>query len=162
MRFGRVSLFLAGLFVPLLPGCAVGAGDRAPAWRLADIAGDPHTLADYRGRVVLLDFWATWCPPCIAASPELQALHEKYAERGFAVIGIHYNDTGDPAGYARKHGYTFPSMTSGRQVARAYGVSQIPTLVLVGKDGTIIHRQLGFDPSDVPELEGKIEAALGG
>src|SRR5205823_2100118 len=60
----------------------------APGFTLKDLNGQSVNLDDYKGKVVLLDFWATWCAPCVASMPELQRLHARYAPRGFAVIGI--------------------------------------------------------------------------
>ncbi len=155
------ALALAAMVFTLPPGCAVGRGDVAPDWQLRDIKGGEVALRDYRGRVVLLDFWATWCPPCVAASPSMQRLHDRFAARGFSVLAIHFDDTGDPAGYARKHGYTFPMLESGGDVAQKYGVDMIPTLILVDGDGWVLHRQTGFSPDDEEKLAKLIEETLG-
>jgi peroxiredoxin len=159
-RFRAAAWCVSLTALMLVGGCTVSRGDRAPDWRLTGIDNKEHALADYHGQVVLLDFWATWCAPCLAVSPHMQKLHEHYKDRGLAVIGIHYNDQGDPAAYADKHGYTYPSMTDGNTAARAYGVSRIPTLILVGRDGTVVHRQTGFHPDDVEVLVGLIEKEL--
>ncbi|MCP4250124.1 MAG: TlpA family protein disulfide reductase [bacterium] len=154
------SLPLLGGLVLLTTGCAVGVGDAAPNWMLQDTAGKPHALDHYRGQVVVLDFWAVWCGPCIEVSPHMQALHERFADRGVAVLGIHYNDVGDPAAYQAEHGYTFPVMHGGKHVADRYGVSMIPTVIIIGRDGLIIHRQTGFTEGDEKQWIELIEQQL--
>jgi thiol-disulfide isomerase/thioredoxin len=153
-----VSLLVLGASV--ISGCGGQTGHAAPDWQLTDTGGKNHALSDYKGRVVLLDFWATWCAPCVQASPHIQALHKQFANRPVSVVGIHYNDRGDPAGYVKKKGITFPVMVSGFEVARNYGVSSIPTILLIDPDGKIVYRQTGFDPSDQDAIAGKIEETL--
>jgi thiol-disulfide isomerase/thioredoxin len=68
------------------------AGSTAPAWKLIDAAGKEHELAQYRGKIVVLDFWATWRRPCLKAMPDLQKLHERYRDRGVVVLGLATND----------------------------------------------------------------------
>jgi len=141
-------------------GCAVTKGQRAPDWKLTDAQGAERQLSDYRGKVVLLDFWATWCPPCLEVSPHMQTLHERYADQGVVVLGVHYNDEGDPAEYMKRKKYTYPCLLSGRGVARTYGVSQIPTILVIDRDGVVAHRQTGFADGDEKRLAEIIEAAL--
>jgi len=90
----------------------------------------------------------------------MQALQEKYGDKGLVVIGVHYNDQGDPAGYMKKHGYTLVSMMDGYEVAREYGVSKIPTIIIVSRDGKVVHRQTGFATADASKLEAIVECEL--
>jgi thiol-disulfide isomerase/thioredoxin len=150
------------LLLPMMAtaGCAISEGDRAPDWTLADIADQAHSLHDYHGKIVVLDFWATWCPPCLPVSPHMQALHEKYRDDGVLVIGIHYNDEGNPTAYIKEHGYDFLNMVDGFEVAQRYGVSKIPTIMIVSAEGTVVHRQTGFGEGDQRKLEAVIERLL--
>jgi thiol-disulfide isomerase/thioredoxin len=144
-----------------ITGCAsLSTGDPAPAWSALDLADREHTLADYAGQVVILDFWATWCAPCHPVSAFLQTLQDDYHDRGLQILAFHYNTTGDPAAYAHEKGYTFTIFPDGHQVAKLYGVSKIPTLIVVDKAGTIIHRQTGFETDDAENLRDIVQAAL--
>jgi len=144
-------------FALLGTGCATTVGQRGPDFTLTDTHGQTHKLADYRGHVVLLDFWATWCPPCVAASPDIQAIYDRYKPEGLVVLAIHFNDQGDPARYEKTHNYTYTSLLNGFDVARRYGVSQIPTLMILDRDGLIVHRQTGYTHPDRPRIEAIIQ-----
>ena len=140
-------------------GCGVTRGDLAPEWKLRDTQGVAHAMSDYRGRVVVLDFWATWCPPCLKVSPHMQALHERYDEKDVAILAIHYDDEGDPAAYMKKHGYRYRALTDGLAVAKKYGVSRIPTIMVISRDGRVLHRQTGFRRGDEKNIARIVEEA---
>lgn len=135
------------------------AGKPAPAFRLKTFDGRPVSLADFRGQVVLLDFWATYCPPCVAALPELQALHAKHAARGLAVVGITVDDR---AALVRKAtdraGVSYPILQATSEVWNAYQVTALPSLILIGRDGTIVRRYGG--EADKAAMLADIERAL--
>lgn len=132
----------------------LAVGSPAPDWSLKDAAGNTHTLADYRGKVVLIDFWATWCGPCKQAMPSIQRLHERFAGRPVAVIGLSCFERpgADPVGYMTESNYTYSLLVDGTSVAQNYSVAAIPTFYLIGFDGTIIHRETGYTPRKEAEL----------
>ena len=135
------------------------AGKPAPAFALKTFDGQNVSMSGLRGKVVLLDFWATFCAPCIAALPELQALHAKYADRGFAVVGVTVDDR--PAlvkKAAEKASVRYPLLRATPAVWNAYKVNALPALVLVGRDGTIIRRYGG--EADRAAMIAEIEKAL--
>jgi thiol-disulfide isomerase/thioredoxin len=128
-------------------------GDAAPDWKLSDPNGKVHSLSDYRGKVVVLDFWATWCGPCIRAMPGLQSLHERYNARGVAVFGVNTWEESNPVEFMKRSEYTYGLLLKGEEVARAYRVGSLPTLYVIGVDGTVIHRVRGIDDDMVGLIE---------
>lgn len=135
------------------------AGKPAPPFTLATFEGRQVSLADFRGQVVLLDFWATYCPPCIEALPELQALQTKNASRGFTVIGITVDDRAQLVEKATKAAeVSYPIVKATPEVWSAYKVNALPALILVGRDGTIIRRYGG--EADKAAMLAEIERAI--
>lgn len=132
----------------------------APDWTLKDADGVTHRLVEYRGRVVVMDFWATWCHPCILAMPHVQKLHEKFKEKGVAVFGVNCWESGDPIKFMRDKSYTYTLLLQADPIAPAYQVSGIPTFVVIGPDGRIIHYSSGYDPGEMAEIEEVISKAI--
>ena len=130
----------------------LAVGDPAPDWKLADAAGQMHALADYRGKLVVLDFWATWCGPCVQAMPNLQKLHEKYHERGVEIIGINAWEESNAAAYMKEKGYTYGLLLKGEAVAEAYRANTLPTVYVIGADGKIIYRGVGVSAENLGTL----------
>jgi thiol-disulfide isomerase/thioredoxin len=134
----------------------------APDFSLADLKGKSFHLADKRGKVVLIDFWATWCGPCRMAIPHLVELQKQYKSQGLEVVGVSLDQQGEavvkPFYQAWNMNYTVVIDSQG-MVARDYGgIRSIPTAVLVGKDGNIITGFVGYRPKE--EYENAIRAAL--
>lgn len=101
------------------------------------------SLSQYRGRVVLLDFWATWCPPCRDEAPRLVGIYNQYHRKGFEIVGASLDsDSGDLADFTRANGITWRQIFGGKNwdsdLAKLYGVHSIPNNVLIGRDGTAI------------------------
>lgn len=130
-------------------------GEAAPNWSLKDSSGTVHKLSDYRGKVVLMDFWATWCGGCKFSMHGAQELHEKFANRNVTVIGVNTWEktkggdfAGDPVKYMKSHDYTYSLLLNGDDVAKEYRVRGIPTFYLIGVDGKIIHREVGYNADE--------------
>jgi thiol-disulfide isomerase/thioredoxin len=138
----------------------IAPGELAPDWALKDPSGKEHRLSDYRGKVVIMDFWATWCGPCLRAMPALQALHEAYKNEDVVIFGINCWESGDPEALMRDEGYSYTLLLEGDPVAAQYSVSGIPTFYIVGPDGRIAHHAVGFDPLMEEKLEKIIESLL--
>jgi thiol-disulfide isomerase/thioredoxin len=127
----------------------------APALNAKSLDGKPVTLADHAGKVVLVDFWATWCAPCIKSMPELQKLHEKYAAQGVVVLGLSVDE--DPKKvpkFLKSKKVTYPiAIDSGEPLAfQSWGVKAVPAAFLVDRNGKVVARWLGkTDPRAVEE-----------
>lgn len=117
------------------------------------------SLSQFRGQVVLLDFWATFCPPCIEALPHLQALHGKYRHGGFSVVGLTVDDRAPLVRRSvAKAKVTYPVLRSTADTWNAYKVNALPTIILVGRDGRIVRRYGG--EADQKAMLADIERAL--
>lgn len=116
------------------------AGAPAQSFPAKRVDGTPDALADYRGRVVLLNLWATWCPPCREEMPALERFYREYRAQGVVVLGVDQGE--DPqvaARYARAHGVTYPILVDeDQQYGRAYAAVGLPTTIVVGRDGRIV------------------------
>ena len=112
----------------------------APAWTLKDLDGHTVRLADFRGKVVILNFWATWCPYCRQEIPGFAALQEKYGPKGLVIVGVAMDEQPKlVAPFARKTGINYPVVYGTPLVALAYGgVPTLPTTFLIRQDGKIV------------------------
>jgi thiol-disulfide isomerase/thioredoxin len=142
----------------------------APPFAANDVDGKPVRLADFKDKVILIDFWATWCPPSIAALARLNTIRETYQDRGFEILGVnvdaHHEDIRDiktalptVRHVLVMHDVSWPNVLNDEgegDIARAYGVETLPANFLVGRDGTIRAIELND-----PELERAIARAVG-
>lgn len=143
-------------------------GKPAVQWTAKTTDGATLSMSDLKGKVVLLDFWATWCGPCKQASPTMQALHKKYWSKGLRVIGVSGSDgfeedkTATPiAAYKKEHNYTYTFVYNNGVPFEKYGINSIPQFILVGKDGKVLTDWEGFNPKNSPaEIEAAVKKAL--
>jgi cytochrome c biogenesis protein CcmG, thiol:disulfide interchange protein DsbE len=168
-----VVMFLLSAFA-LMPRlrrshAVVHAGADAPDFTLSlaangdAVGNDTGTLSlkDLRGHAVLLDFWATWCQPCRAQAPIVDALARRWRERGVVVVGVGTDrpEEGDPGAFALARGLSYPIVRDDMgRASRAYGVEGLPTLVVVSPAGKIVAVRTGV--TDDPELERLVRQAL--
>lgn len=132
-------------------------GKQIPAFTMKDTNGKAVTDKALRGKVVLIDFWATWCAPCVAASPMINRLHQKYAKQGLVVLGANISDkAGSAAKYKKEHKYGYTFTTGGETLAKSLGVQGIPAFIFVDRNGKIADVQVGTKPG----LEAQFEATL--
>lgn len=151
LLLGVLGLVLA-LRAPAQPATAIG--NPAPELSLADLDGNPIHLADLRGRPVVVNFWASWCGPCVEEFPLLRDAAARHADEGLAVIGVVYQDRSEAArDFMARNGATWPAaMDPGGRVAAAYGILGPPETFFIGRDGTIVARQFGqFSASSLEE-----------
>lgn len=136
-------------------------GSDAPDWTLTSATGEEVSLKSLRGKIVVLDFWATWCGPCKMAMPGLQKLHEKFKDQPVAIFGVNCREKHpNPMAYIKKKGYTYGQLLKGNAVASAYGVGGIPAFYIIDKDGKILHIGRGFHPQMEAQMGRIIEEAL--
>ena len=132
-------------------------GSRLPEFSAKDLRGHTISPADLRGKVVLIDFWATWCEPCKKEMPGYQKLADRYGAKGFAVIGFKSNmmaDTEDPLGFAKKIGVHYPLVVATDDVMQKFGALEgLPTTLLYDRQGTLRKKVIGFEYTDVFESE---------
>ena len=115
----------------------------APGFVLPTTSGHPTSLKEFRGSLVLLNFWATWCPPCVAEMPDLERLHREFKAEGLVIVAVSIDTEGGKvvAPFWEKMGLTFPSLLDpSREVATRYGAWALPTSFLISPEGDVIAR----------------------
>jgi len=129
----------------------------APDFTLDDMDAKPHALHDYRGKVVLINFWATWCPPCRKEMPALEALYQKLGSESFAVLAVNqWEDADHVFAYTGDLNVfpTFPILFDPESTISAqYGVKGLPTSFLIDKKGQLVYRAVGGRDFDHPQVE---------
>jgi thiol-disulfide isomerase/thioredoxin len=127
-------------------------GESAPDWQLTDAEGKVHSLSEYRGKVVVLDFWATWCGPCKDVMPRMQKLYEKFKDQGVVVFGVNSWEKKDPVEVMKQKRYSYGLLLKGEEIAEAYKVTSLPAVYMIGADGRIIYCHEGVDDKNLASL----------
>jgi peroxiredoxin len=136
-------------------------GQEAPDFSLKSPDGKAIRLRGLRGKVVLLDFWGTWCQPCARSMPTLQRLYDKYRGRGFTVLGVSLGEKeGDPAGFMRRMRLDYPILLKGDRLASRYRVSLLPSMYIIDRSGKIVYRQAGLNRDDEARLTAILEGLV--
>lgn len=165
----RIGLVMAALLI-VMGGAitqpqsvlAVDAGSRAPGFSLKDFKGKPVSLASLKGKVVLVDFWASWCAPCKKELPELNKLHAKYGSKGLVIIGVNIDEDVKAAKrFLRKVPVDFPVVhDAAHSVAKSYAPPTMPSSYIIDRKGVIRHVQVGFKAKDAKVLEAQVKKLL--
>lgn len=144
---------------------ALEAGDRAPDFSATALDGKSNvSLAQYRGKVVYLDFWASWCAPCLKAIPEIEAMRKELAGEDFQVVAINLDQqTKKALRFLEKNPIGYPSASDPKgRLPEQYGVDTMPTSYLIDGEGVIRHVHRGFQRGDGVGLRAEIRKLLGG
>lgn len=167
MIFG---ISLLSFLVLSIAWAALAPGKKAPDFKLESTSGKQITLAQLKAnpakkgsyRVVLVDFWATWCPPCRESIPFLQKMHDKYSKKGLVVAGISLDDNiQEVKTYAKNNKLKYTLLLDkDKKAAKKYGVSSIPTIFLIDKSGKIKYVHVGLSEDLEKQLEKEIKLLL--
>ena len=151
------------------PPPSTGGAWLEPAARPSiDLSADLKTLdgrnvglKDYRGKVVFLNFWATWCRPCLVEMPSMAKLHERFSKQGLQMVAISDEDLETVRAHARRKGYPFTVLVDPeRTLAARLGIQGVPTTFILDKEGRLIYQHVGTSDWDSTEVRQKIEALL--
>jgi len=154
----KLTIWIVGLFLvfSLSSGCQheAGAGPQAPDFSLPDLSGKTVTLKQHRGKVVVLDFWATWCPPCRASIPELAKMQDKYRDKGLVVLGISTDDKRKASdeylqSFCKKLKINYVVLRYDYKVIEDYFGLQapsLPTVYVIDREGRVRDKLVGHEP----------------
>ncbi len=153
------------LFALLLAGCRSSApkgaaNSGAPDFTVTDLQGKKLALSDYRGKVVLLDFWATWCAPCLQEIPHFIDMQQKLGPQGFQAIGLSMDDEEKPVQeFYREHKLNYPVAMGDSKIAESFGgILGLPVTFVINRDGQIRKKFVGA--TDPAQIEQEVVAAL--
>ena len=143
---------------PKGPAIAAGEiGSHLPDFSMKDLRGRKISSADLRGKVVLIDFWATWCQPCKKEMPGYQKLLDRYGPRGFVVVGLKFNtmkDMEDPVMFAKRLGVRYPLAVATDALKQEFGgIEGLPTTMLYDRQGMLRNKIIGFEYTDTIESD---------
>jgi peroxiredoxin len=164
-RFRQIILIAALCLLVAVPLARAAEPPLAPPFRARSVTGETLDLAQLRGKgPVLLDFWATWCKPCLAALPEVDSLHRRFSPRGLTVIGVSVDGPRNfpkVRPFARRLGLGFPIvLDEDGSLQQRFQARAIPTSVLISTEGRMVRVTQGWRPGETAELERAIDALL--
>jgi len=156
------------VFLLMLSGLALAADQpvkKAPNFTLEDVQGNKVSLADYKGKVVILNFWATWCPPCIEEMPSMEKLHQRYKGDDFVLLAVNVEENSRKIvqKFLKKNPYTFPVLLDlDARVQQMYGAYRFPETVIINRNGDIVTKVLGGRDWMDPEIVSVIDFMVKG
>ena len=170
-RPGRraATALAAVLLLAVVPAASQRRGvldEPPPDLELPDLDGNPVSLRDFPGKIVVFDFWAVWCGPCELSLPFFQELEDRYRDRGLVVLGLHVDD-GMPSreevrAWVEDRGVRYRNLLSTVEADEAFRVFAMPTTYIADRDGIVRKRHIGFNPDRTPaRLEQEVRDLLG-
>jgi cytochrome c biogenesis protein CcmG, thiol:disulfide interchange protein DsbE len=161
-----VLAFIAGLlYLFITPDYRQGEpsinGEKAPDFALT-LNGKPAHLSDFRGKVVFLNFWATWCPPCVEEAPSLMELQTRIAPLGGTVLGVSVDDSADLYdAFLKQHGITYPNFRDPtKKIPLMYGTVMYPDTYIIDRQGRLVRKIIGAQDWNSPQMTDSINAIL--
>lgn len=156
--FVAASLLIAAGQVDAAPG----SGQPAPNFKVISTTGQTISRENYRGHVLILDFFATWCQPCRQSIPHLVEMNRKYGKQGLQILGISVDEDGERAVkmFAEEFRVNYPLALAGDPMTRAYGIRSVPIMYLVDKKGIIVEVNRGFSNEMARSVEQTIKRLL--
>ncbi len=157
----RIAAIAAALALSL-PALAGSEGGPAPAFSLASRAGSQVSLAQYRGQVVMINFWASWCGPCRQEMPLLESIYKKYGKMGFTMLGVNVEPDSNAANeWLKATPVSFPILyDKDSKVSKLYDVEGMPSTVIIDRSGKLRKLHRGYKPGDENEYLDSIRALV--
>ena len=162
LKGALVLATLLYLAVPLPAAAILKKGDPAPPLKVVSTSGQNITLANYKGHVLVMDFFATWCPPCREAIPHLIELNRKYNKQGLQVLGLSTDEDGEQVvrEFVAEKRITYPVALASEEVLTDYSLRSIPTAYVISKKGIVAEKYMGFNDEMAKSMEALIKKLL--
>ena len=161
--FKILLLAVAGLLLFTQPAAAIlQKGDKAPAIKLTTTSGQPVTLSNYKGYVLVMDFFATWCIPCKESIPHMNSLNRKFGKQGLQILGVSVDEGGEREvkDFIADRKISYPVAVAGEDLQTDYGLRSIPTIYLINKKGIVAEKYQGFSDQTGRAMEDAIKRLL--
>ena len=161
----RAAAIIVAALLFLLPDSSEAiprAGEPAPAFKAFSISGQPVSLESLKGSVVILDFWATWCPPCRESLPFFTELHRKYGKQGLQIVGMSVDEGGERhlKSFVAEKGLPYLIVMASGKVQADYGVRALPVLFILDKNGKVVEQMMGFSTQHGRALENIVKKLI--
>jgi peroxiredoxin len=156
MRSRILRILLAAVMLCSLSACGkvggIQVGQQAPDFSLPNLVGNPVSLSDFKGKVILLDFFASWCPPCKAEIPDFAALQDQYGPEGFTMVGVSLVGADETKEFAINYNINYPVVINDGSATSLYGpIRSIPTTFLIDRQMKVAKIYIGYRPKEVFE-----------
>lgn len=149
-----VAVAMAMVFLATTAEAALKKGEPAPPIKVTTTSGQPVTLANYKGYVLLIDFFASWCHPCEKSIPHLIELNKKYGKQGLQILGLSLDeDSYDLIDFIKPKKLNYPVALADEDLQEKYGLRSIPTMVIVDKKGNVVEQIMGLNDEVIHSLE---------
>ena len=158
----RIAALVAAALVVALPATGAAPSGPAPPFTLTSRDGSQLSLSQYKGQVVMLNFWASWCGPCKTEMPLLENIYKKYNRMGFTLIGVNVEpDSKDADAWLKQTPVSFPVIyDKDSKVSKLYDVSGMPSTVIIDRKGNIRLLHRGYKPGDENEYQDSIRSLI--